>query len=128
MISRKYDSTLTSSGQFSGQANYSTAKSAILGLTKTLAIEGAKYNILANTIAPNAGTAMTRTIWPEEMVVAFSPDFVAPVVGYLTSEQCETTQGIYEISGGWVASVRWQRSYGFAVSSFTHSLCCDCGD
>lgn len=44
------------------QANYSTAKSAILGLTKTLAIEGKKYNILANCIAPNAGTAMTRTI------------------------------------------------------------------
>jgi multifunctional beta-oxidation protein len=45
-----------------GQANYSTAKSAIIGLTKTLSIEGAKYNIMANCIAPNAGTAMTRTI------------------------------------------------------------------
>lgn len=68
-----------------GQANYSTAKAAITGLTRTLAIEGAKYNILANVIAPSAGTAMTSTIWPQEMVDAFKPDFIAPVVGYLTS-------------------------------------------
>lgn len=45
-----------------GQANYSTAKSAIIGLTKTLAIEGKKYGILANCLIPSAGTAMTRTI------------------------------------------------------------------
>ncbi|ORY86715.1 putative multifunctional beta-oxidation protein [Leucosporidium creatinivorum] len=97
-----------------GQANYSTAKSAIIGLTKTLAIEGKKYNILANCLVPNAGTNMTRTIWPEEMVQAFSPSFVAPIVGYLTSDSNETTQGLYEVSAGWCASYRWQRSYGFA--------------
>ena len=97
-----------------GQANYSTAKSAILGLTKTLAVEGKKYNILANCIAPNAGTAMTRTVWPEEMVQAFKPDFVAPVVGYLTSQSSSTTQGLYEVSGGWCAAVRWQRTAGHA--------------
>jgi multifunctional beta-oxidation protein len=42
-----------------------------MGLTKTLAIEGAKYNIIANVIAPSAGTAMTSTIWSKEMVDAF---------------------------------------------------------
>lgn len=42
-----------------------------MGLTKTLAIEGAKYNIIANVIAPSAGTAMTSTVWPQEMVDAF---------------------------------------------------------
>lgn len=52
----------TSDGNF-GQANYSTAKSAIIGFTRTLAIEGKKYNILANVLAPSAGTAMTQTIW-----------------------------------------------------------------
>ncbi|SCZ87443.1 BZ3500_MvSof-1268-A1-R1_Chr2-2g04909 [Microbotryum saponariae] len=97
-----------------GQANYSTAKSAILGLTKTLAIEGKKYGIIANTLVPNAGTNMTRTIWPEEMVQAFSPAFIAPVVGYLTSEANESTLGLYEVSGGWCAAYRWQRSYGHA--------------
>ena len=42
---------------------YSTAKAGIIGLTRTLAVEGQKYNIIANTIAPSAGTAMTMTIW-----------------------------------------------------------------
>lgn len=98
-----------------GQANYSTAKGGILGLTQTLAIEGQKYGILANTIAPNAGTAMTSTIWPQEMVDAFKPDFVAPAVGYLASEaNQEHTKLLWEVSGGWIAAVRWQRSGGHA--------------
>ncbi|KAF7796624.1 hypothetical protein EIP86_007806 [Pleurotus ostreatoroseus] len=46
-----------------GQANYSTAKAALIGFTRALAVEGRKYNILANAIAPSAGTAMTMTIW-----------------------------------------------------------------
>lgn len=101
-----------SDGNF-GQANYSTAKAGIIGLTKSLAIEGKKYNILANVIAPNAGTAMTSTIWPQEMVDAFKPDFIAPVVGYLSSkENASTTGSIFEISGGWAAQTRWQRSGG----------------
>ncbi|EGG08566.1 peroxisomal hydratase-dehydrogenase-epimerase-like protein [Melampsora larici-populina 98AG31] len=101
-----------------GQANYSTAKAGILGLTKTLAIEGKKYNIFCNTIAPNAGTSMTATVWPEERVQAFKPDFVAPLVGYLTSEANEQTSGqLYEVSGGWCAAVRWQRSYGLSLPS-----------
>lgn len=100
-----------------GQANYSTAKAAILGLTQTLSIEGAKYNILANTIAPNAGTAMTATIWPQEMVDAFKPDFVAPLVAYLASaDNEEVTKGLFEVSGGWVGAVRWERAGGVAFS------------
>ncbi|KII89897.1 hypothetical protein PLICRDRAFT_40080 [Plicaturopsis crispa FD-325 SS-3] len=101
-----------------GQANYSTAKAAIMGFTKTLAIEGHKYNILANVIAPSAGTAMTSTIWPQEMVDAFKPDFIAPLVGYLTSaENEETTGSLFEVLGGWAAETRWQRSggHGFPV-------------
>ncbi|KAF7971080.1 hypothetical protein HWV62_22149 [Athelia sp. TMB] len=96
-----------------GQANYSTAKAAITGLTRTLAIEGAKYNILANVLAPSAGTAMTMTIWPQEMVDAFKPDFVAPIVGYLTSAANEDTTGsLFEVQGGWAAQTRWQRAGG----------------
>lgn len=45
------------------EIQYSTAKAGIIGLTKTLAIEGKKFNILANAIVPLAGTAMTSTIW-----------------------------------------------------------------
>jgi len=51
-----------SDGNF-GQANYSTAKAAIIGFTRAIAVEGKKYNIFANVLAPSAGTAMTQTIW-----------------------------------------------------------------
>jgi len=65
---------------------YSTAKAGITGLTRTLAIEGAKYNIIANVIAPSAGTAMTSTIWPQEMVDAFKVSgeyiFISPDIDY----------------------------------------------
>lgn len=117
---QKYGRILTTSsgvgiyGNF-GQANYSTAKGAIIGLTRTAAIEGSRYNILANALAPSAGTAMTQTVWPQEMVDAFKPDYVAPVVGYLVSEANQNTTGsLFEVSGGWAAQTRWQRSYGVA--------------
>jgi len=52
------------------------------------------------------------------MVRAFSPEYVAPIVGYLVSETNETTSGLFEVSGGWAAQTRWQRSGGHA---FPHS-------
>ncbi|KAH9994795.1 multifunctional beta-oxidation protein [Russula vinacea] len=121
---QKYGRILTTAsgvgiyGNF-GQANYSTAKAAIIGFTRAIAIEGLKYNILANVLAPSAGTAMTQTIWPQEMVDAFKPDFVAPVVGYLVSkDNAETTGSLFEVSGGWAARTRWQQAggHGFPVN------------
>ncbi|KAG8886836.1 hypothetical protein FRB98_000918 [Tulasnella sp. 332] len=116
---QKYGRILTTSsgvglyGNF-GQANYSSAKAGIIGLTKTLAHEGKKYGILANILAPSAGTAMTQTIWTQEMVEAIKPDFVAPIVGYLTSEANQDTTGcIFESAAGYNAQVRWQRSGGY---------------
>jgi multifunctional beta-oxidation protein len=79
-----------------------------------------KYNIYVNTIAPNAGTAMTRTIMPEEMVQAFKPDYIAPLVVLLCSDKVPKPQtgGLFEVGSGWVGRTRWQRSggHGFPVN------------
>ncbi|KAH8911467.1 NAD(P)-binding protein [Coniochaeta sp. PMI_546] len=102
-----------------GQANYAAAKAAILGFSRALALEGAKYNIYVNTIAPNAGTAMTRTILPEELVQAFKPEYIAPVVLALSSDKVpkKPTGGLYEVGSGWIGQTRWQRTggHGFPV-------------
>ncbi|KAK9451450.1 uncharacterized protein V1518DRAFT_408594 [Limtongia smithiae] len=95
-----------------GQANYATAKCGILGFTKTLALEGAKNNIIANAIAPNAGTNMTRTILPEELVQAFKPDYVAPLTVLLCSDKAPATGSCFEIGSGWIGQTRWQRTGG----------------
>jgi len=123
MLKQKYgrivNTTRTSGiyGNF-GQSNYAAAKCGILGFSRALAREGAKYNIYVNTIAPNAGTNMTRTIMPEEMVQAFKPDYVAPMVVLLSSDKCpEPTGGLFEVGSGWQARTRWQRTggHGFPV-------------
>jgi multifunctional beta-oxidation protein len=95
-----------------GQTNYSSAKLGIAGLSKTLAIEGQKKNIIVNTIAPNAGTRMTATIMPPEMVEALKPDYVAPLIAYLGHSSNQETGSIFEVGSGWVAKVRWQRTGG----------------
>jgi multifunctional beta-oxidation protein len=91
-----------------------------LGFSRALAREGAKYNIYVNTIAPNAGTNMTRTIMPEEMVQAFKPEQVAPMVVALCSDKVPPppTGGLFEVGSGWHARTRWQRSggHGFPVN------------
>ncbi|RQM07948.1 hypothetical protein DH86_00000833 [Scytalidium sp. 3C] len=102
-----------------GQANYAAAKCGILGFSRALAREGAKYNIYVNTIAPNAGTAMTRTILPDELVQAFKPEYIAPLVVALSSDKVPKppTGGLFETGSGWVGRTRWQRTggHGFPV-------------
>ncbi|CAI5758475.1 unnamed protein product [Candida verbasci] len=98
-----------------GQANYSAAKSGIIGLSKTLAIEGARNNIKVNIVAPHAETAMTLTIFREEDKNLYHADQVAPLLVYLGSEEVPVTGETFEIGGGWVGNTRWQRAKG-AVS------------
>ena len=68
-----------------GQANYGAAKMGLVGLAKTLHLEGAKYNIRVNSLAPTAGTRMTEDIFPEEAYKAFSPENVVPAALFLVS-------------------------------------------
>jgi len=117
MIKQKYGRvvmTSSASGLYGnpGQANYSAAKMALVGFAATLAKEGARNNIKVNTIAPVAGSRMTQTIMPEEMVAALDPKYVAPVVAYLCHESCPATGKVFETGAGWVSAVHWQRNEG----------------
>jgi NAD(P)-dependent dehydrogenase (short-subunit alcohol dehydrogenase family) len=95
-----------------GQANYGMAKLGLYGLTRTLAIEGRKNNVLVNAIAPTGGTRMTEGLIPPQVFDQLKPELVSPLVVYLGSDQCKDTGGLYEVGGGWVGKVRWERSLG----------------
>ena len=68
-----------------GQANYGAAKMGIAGLMHCVKQEGARYNIMANTIVPTAGTRMTATVMPPELTDQLKPEFVAPLVAWMCS-------------------------------------------
>ena len=95
-----------------GQANYGMAKLGLYGLTRTLAIEGRKNNILVNAIAPTGGTRMTEGLIPASVFDLLKPELVSPLVVFLGSEQCPDSGGLYEVGGGWMGKVRWERSLG----------------
>jgi NAD(P)-dependent dehydrogenase (short-subunit alcohol dehydrogenase family) len=88
-----------------GQANYSSAKMGLVGLTKTLAAEGAKYNIKVNAIAPIAWTRMTEELFPPDYKEKLSVELVTPVVAWLVHESNEGTGETYSVGGGRVARV-----------------------
>ncbi|GAA3409513.1 SDR family oxidoreductase [Streptosporangium vulgare] len=88
-----------------GQANYSTAKMGLVGLTKTLGIEGARAGIKANAIAPIAWTRMTEEILPAEFEARFTPERVSALVTFLAHEACETSGEVFSVGGGRIARV-----------------------
>ena len=88
-----------------GQSNYGAAKMGIVGLTNVLAIEGAKYNIKVNVIAPTAYTRMTEALLPEDVGKLFSAELVTPMVVYLASESCEPSHEIFGVASGRFARI-----------------------
>jgi NAD(P)-dependent dehydrogenase (short-subunit alcohol dehydrogenase family)/acyl dehydratase/putative sterol carrier protein len=82
--------TTSAAGLFGnfGQANYGAAKMGLVGLMNTLKLEGEKYNVKVNTVAPLAVTRLTEGILPGEYAERLTPEAVAPLVLYLCSEQC----------------------------------------
>lgn len=74
--------TTSSSGLYGnfGQSNYGAAKMALVGLMQTLGLEGEKYNIRVNCLAPTAATQMMEGVMPEETVQLIRPDHVSPAV------------------------------------------------
>jgi len=87
-----------------GQTNYGAAKMGLVGLTRVLAVEGAKNNIKANAIAPVAKTRMTEDILGPA-ADKLMPEVVTPVVAYLAHEDCPVTGEVYSCGGGRVARI-----------------------
>ena len=100
-----------------GQLNYGAAKMGIVGLTNVLAIEGAKYNIKANVIAPNAATRMTEELFGEDMSKLLTVDNITPLVVYLASEQCDITHEIFSAGGGRFARIGISTDVGYFNAS-----------
>jgi len=95
-----------------GQANYSSAKTAVLGFASTLELEGAKYNVKANVIAPVAASRLTEDVMPPQVLERLKPELVSPVVAYLCSEECQVSGNIFTAGGGYVGRAAIVESKG----------------
>lgn len=93
-----------------GQSNYSAAKAGIIGFTKAVAKEVARFGITVNAISPNARTAMVSAM-PEERYAEFErqvpvgrfaePEEIAPAVGFLASAEAGYVTGaVLSVDGG----------------------------
>lgn len=83
-----------------GQANYAAAKMAMVGLMNTLHLEGEKYNIRVNCLAPAAGTAMTEGLFPEKAFELLAPETVSPGVVFLVSPDAPSRTVLAAGGGG----------------------------
>ncbi len=113
-------STASGAGIFGnfGQANYGAAKMGLIGFTRVLAVEGAKFNIKANAIAPVAMTRMTEGILGP-IGDKFAPELVSPLVAYLAHESCEPTGRVFSVAGGRVAEVFIAEGQGYVNPAMT---------
>ena len=100
-------STSSAAGVFGnfGQANYGAAKMGLVGFMRVLAVEGAKYNIKANSIAPLALTRMTESLFSGAMADKLQPGLISPIVAFLAHEDCPVSGEVYSVGGGRVARV-----------------------
>lgn len=94
--------TTSSTGLYGnfGQANYGAAKLGLVGLMKTLSLEGAKYNVKINTVAPVAATRMTEDLMPPEMLAKMGPETVVPAALYLVSDDAPANAIVNAGAGG----------------------------
>jgi NAD(P)-dependent dehydrogenase (short-subunit alcohol dehydrogenase family) len=99
-----------------GQTNYAAAKMGLVGLGQTLALEGEKYNIRTNIIAPVAASRMTESLLPPFVLDKLKPECVSPLVVYLCSENVDVNGELYEVGAGAVSRIESLRSKGLAMN------------
>ena len=96
-----------------GQANYCDGQARPRrASSNTLALEGKKKNVHVNTIAPIAGSRLTETVLPKEIVDALKPRIRQPAGRVACHESCNETGGLFEVGGGFFAKLRWERAEG----------------
>lgn len=107
-------STSSAAGIFGnfGQTNYGAAKMGLVGFTRVLAVEGAKYNIKANAIAPLALTRMTENLMGA-LGDKLDPGLVSPLVAFLAHEDCPVSGQTFSVGGGRVAHVFIAETQGY---------------
>jgi len=98
-----------------GQSNYSAAKMALVGLGQTLALEGEKYNVKTNIIAPVAISRMTESLMPENVHEMLKAEFVSPLVVFLCSDACDANGEVYEVGAGNFARLETLRAEGLRL-------------
>ncbi len=116
--------TTSAAGLFGnfGQTNYSAAKMGVVGLMNTLRLEGEKYGIKVNTVAPLATTRLTEDIFPPEVQEQLKPEFVVPLVLYLCSDRCTDSGLILNAGGGSTAARRSSPRPGSAWATASRPL------
>ena len=97
-----------------GQANYSMAKAGLIGLCKTLALEGQGHNIHVNAIAPVAASRMAEGIFPDAIWEHVKPEYISPYVAWLCHSDCRESGALFEAGAGYIGKLRWQRTRGYA--------------
>jgi len=105
-----------------GQANYGGAKLAVVGFMNALRLEGQKYNIMVNALAPVAGTRMTESLMTPEALARLKPEFVSPMVAWLCSEQCQRTGEIWSAGAGYFARIEYREAPGLRISGRAPTL------
>ena len=102
--------TTSASGMYGnfGQTNYGAAKMAVLGLMNTLVLEGKKYNIHVNALAPTAGTRMTEDILPMPIIGFMTQESVSVGVLLLCDENAPTRTILCAGAGGYATAAMFE--------------------
>ena len=84
-----------------GQANYASAKLGVVGLSRVVAIEGARYGVRSNAVSPSARTRIETSLKapPADVFDVFHPDNVSPLIVWLATEDCPATNQVFQAYG-----------------------------